>query len=238
MCKLISLSVLIFVIASCVSEGKKSKKNIISEQAQSGSQSSQGNSSSNDGYVQVERLGRPAINEGLVLSNDLLNAFNSIPPTLDLATSNPTVLAVLQQAATALGIFDSLDGTNHFQAGFDSNVVKGFLPDVMRIDVSANIAVSSYSYNGDAVALASPVAVAGAVILTGGRKIEDDIADITLSYLVTGNPGSPTSPHGFTITDNVEYAGVPGNTSQGHRKLFGQSSYRGAAVFPFLARPY
>ena len=32
----------------------------------------------NEGYVQIERLARPAINEGLVITNDYLNAFNSI----------------------------------------------------------------------------------------------------------------------------------------------------------------
>ena len=56
--------------------------------------------------------------------------------------------------------------------------MKGFLPDVMRIDSAVNIPVGTYAYNGNAVALTSPQAVAGAVILTGGRKIEDDVADI------------------------------------------------------------
>ena len=40
-------------------------------------------SSSDPSYVQIERLGRPAINEGLVITNDYLNAFNSISPSQD-----------------------------------------------------------------------------------------------------------------------------------------------------------
>ena len=50
---------------------------------------------------EVERLGRPAINEGLVVSNSLLNAFNSVPPSADLS-SNATVVAVRTEAATTL----------------------------------------------------------------------------------------------------------------------------------------
>src|SRR5262245_22702821 len=61
------------------------------------------------GYVQIERLARPGINEALVVSNANLIAFNSIPPTLDLATDNPAVLAVLKEAAGTLGVVDSLD---------------------------------------------------------------------------------------------------------------------------------
>ena len=36
----------------------------------------------NQKFQQVERLGRPGINEGLIVTNDFLNAFNSIPPLL------------------------------------------------------------------------------------------------------------------------------------------------------------
>ena len=101
--------------------------------------------SSSKKWVQIERLGRPGINEALVLDNDKLIAFNSIPPTFDLAVDNPTVLSVLQQAATALNLFDSLDGADQFANDFSNKVVQGFLPDVMRIDVNAPITVGKWA---------------------------------------------------------------------------------------------
>ncbi len=179
-------------------------------------------------YVQIERLGRPAVNEGLLVSNNKLVAFNSIPPTLDLATDNPAVLEVLTEASFALDLVDSLEGTNTFGDGFNSEVVTGFLPDVMRIDTSKAIPPGTAAYNGDFVLVRGTKAA----MLTGGRKIEDDVIDITLSYLVAGDPS------GGTIKDNVSYQGTAGNSSQGHKLLNGQTSYGGPATWPFLATPY
>lgn len=178
-------------------------------------------------YMQIERLARPAVNEGLVLSNDKLNAFNSIPPTLDLATDNPAVLSVLKEASAALDLVDSLEGANNFGDGFDSEVVAGFLPDVMRIDTSKSIPPGTAAYNGDFVLVEGTKAA----MLTGGRKLEDDVIDITLSYLVAADPS------GGTIKDNVSYQSTPGNTGTGHKMLFGQTAYNGPATFPFLAKP-
>ena len=94
-------------------------------------------------------------------------------------------------------------------------------------------------HNADAAVITSPTDAAGGVILTGGRKIEDDVIDISLSYLGSANPGSPNvGSHGLPIVDNVSYEGVPGNPSQGHKKLWQQSSYNGSAQFPFLPMPY
>lgn len=178
-------------------------------------------------YQQIERLGRPAVNEGLVISNDKLLAFNSIPPTLDLATSNPAVLAVLQEASKVLDTVDTLEGAETFANGFDSQVVAGFLPDVMRIDTSKSIPVGTSGYNGDFVLVEGTQAA----MLTGGRKLEDDVVDITLSYLVAGDPS------GAAVKDGVSYEGAAGNIAQGHKKLNGQTAFNGAATFPFLALP-
>jgi hypothetical protein len=167
---------------------------------------------------QVERLARPAINEGLVVSNDFLNAFNSIPPSADLS---PAAAPVLTEAAKSLDAFDMIDGKEDLTA---ANVVTAFIPDVMRLDTRVDIPLGTTAYNAD---------LSGSNgILTGGRKIEDDVIDITLSFLVGKDPS------GNSVKDNVSYAGVAGNAAQlGHRLLTGQSSRLGAAQFPFLAVP-
>ncbi len=189
-------------------------------------------------FKQIERLARPAINEGLVRGNDNLNAFNSIPPTLDLATGNSAVLAVLVDASASLDLFDIIDGTDDHGDGFASEVVAGFLPDVLRIDTLASIPPGTAAYNGAFV-----VNDSGAPMLTGGRKIEDDVGDITLSYLVAGDV---TALSGRAISDNTFYGGSAGNSAQGHKPLHGQTvpaapdtiTPGGAATFPFLAAPH
>ncbi len=188
----------------------------------------------------VWNLGLPAVNEGLVLSNDLLNAFNSIPPTLDLDTSNATVLSVLQQAHAVLDLVDDLDGVEQFSAGFpNSEVVRGFLPDVMRIDLEVGFQANQAAYNGDAVVVTDhPLGINDqndAFMLTGGRKLKDDVVDITLSYLAFKNPFADDQGN-FTVGDNVSYRGE-NDVTQGHDRLFNEDQ-DGNAQFPFLANPY
>lgn len=168
-------------------------------------------------YVQIERLARPAINEGLIVTNDYLNAFNAIPPSADLS---PDAAAVVGEAVATLDAIDLLEGNNNV----DPLVIAGaFLPDVMRIDTAIAVAVSSGSY---------AAATGGSLgILTGGRKLEDDVIDITYNVLV----GTPQG----TLGDGVRYQGYPGvNPAQpGHKMLHGAATYNGAADFPFLATP-
>ncbi len=171
------------------------------------------------GAVQVERLARPAINEGLLISNNFLNAFNQIPPSADLSEA---AAPVLTEAAAVLEAFDQVDGKDDLTV---EAVTTAFLPDVMRIDTRVDIGPGKDAYNAD---LSGDKG-----ILTGGRKIEDDVIDITLSLLVAGDPT------GATVKDNVSYEGVSGNEAQpGHRRLYKQTSPKGRATFPFLARPY
>lgn len=153
-------------------------------------------------FTQIERLARPAINEGLIVTNAYLNAFNMIPPSADLSDAAAPVRA---EAVAVLEAVDGLDGTQNV----DSNVIAGiFLPDVMRIDTTKTLTGSAY---------AGSAATSG--ILTGGRKITDDVIDITLTVLV----GSP-------VGDGVKYEGVPGNPAQpGHSPV--------QATFPYLAKP-
>jgi len=165
-------------------------------------------------YKQIERLGRPAVNEGLVVTNDFLNAFNSIPPSADLS---PAAAPVVSEAAGTLTAFGN-------SAQRVTDIATAFLPDVLRIDTTVASPVGSGAYASGAV----PVGALGVVMPAGGRKIEDDVIDITLSVLTNG----------AITTDNVSYAGVGGNAAQpGHQKLHGQVAYNGAATFPFLAKP-
>lgn len=146
-------------------------------------------------FQQFERLARPGINEGLIVTNDFLNAFNSIPPTADLSRAAAPVGAEAKKTLKALG--------NDEQR---ANALLGaFLPDVMRIDTTI-----PSGYGNALNAKLSPIA---------GRKLADDVIDITLSILTNQ----------AVTTDNVSYEGTPGNPSQGHKPLEQQ--------FPYLALP-
>lgn len=190
----------------------------------------------NDGYTQIERLARPAINEGLVITNAFLNAFNSIPPSADLSAGAASVVA---EAGTVLTAINKYGRDNGLNAPAVSAVVAGFLPDVMRIDTRAAIRVGVWAFNGDSTT------IDGAAMLTGGRKIEDDTPDIVLSYLLAGNPacgpgtacavGEGTSYSGGTACANAGRGSNPANP--GHKCLYGQTQRNGTAEFPFLASP-
>lgn len=169
-------------------------------------------------YKQVERLARPAVNEGLIVTNDFLNAFNSIPPSVDLT---PPASAVVAEAAATLTAFGN-SGTRV------NDIAGAFLPDVMRIDTTIATGVAAGAYANGAV----PVGALGVVMPVGGRKIEDDVIDITLSVLTNG----------AITTDNVSYGGAAGNEAQpGHKKLHGQGAGPWVAgqpaTFPYLAPP-
>lgn len=183
-------------------------------------------------WIQVERLARPAINEGLILTNAYLEAFNSISPDLDLSDAAAPVRA---EAVAVLGLLNSFSANLGITTAPSPGVVAGgFLPDVMRIDTSVDMTPQTTAYNADFVL------VDGNPMLTGGRKIEDDVMDITLSYLLAGDPS------GGSIGDGVTYAGAAGANCQpndslpnqpGHRCLVGQTTRKGSARFPFLAIP-
>jgi hypothetical protein len=133
-------------------------------------------------YQQVERLGRPGINEGLVTSNNLLNIFNSVPPTVDLSPAAGPIGADAARTLKALGNSDERTKT----------LLTAFLPDVMRIDTSGP---SGY---------ANALNIKGSPIR--GRMLLDDTIDITLSVLTNGavksdnvsyegTPGNPAQGH-------------------------------------------
>jgi Domain of unknown function (DUF4331) len=113
-------------------------------------------------YQQVERLGRPGINEGLITSNNLLNIFNSVPPTADLSPAAAPIGAEATRTLKALGNND--DRTKA--------LLQAFLPDVMRIDTTG-----ASGYANALNAKGSPIR---------GRMLKDDTIDTTLSVLTNG----------------------------------------------------
>ena len=151
-------------------------------------------------FKQVERLARPAINEGLIVSNDFLNALNSVGPDFEaaaLAGQKPAVEIASPIVGEAKQTLKAI-GNDEERA---NTLIGAFLPDVMRIDTTAE---SGY---GNALnSQGSPIR---------GRLLKDDVIDITLSVLTNG-----------AITgDNVSYEGTPGNPSQGHDPLETQFPY-------------
>jgi Domain of unknown function (DUF4331) len=137
------------------------------------------------GFKQFERLARPGINEGLIVTPAFLEAFNTISPKLDLS---PAAARVRQEAVETLNALDLLDGKDNV----DPNAIaKAFLPDVMRIDTTKP---SGY---------ASATNAQGSLI--GGRMLLDDVIDITVGALVgtpggdnvsyNGTPGNPAQGH-------------------------------------------
>jgi hypothetical protein len=157
---------------------------------------------------QVERLARPVINEGLVVKNEFLNTLNAVSPRFEaaaLAGQQPQadklapIAADIQTYLKALG--NSTDEAN--------KLIAAFLPDVMRIDTTLP---SNYSPSIPASclnALGSPVC---------GRKITDDVFDLTVSVLTKG----------AVTGDNVSYEG-PNLGGSSHKPVLGQ--------FPYLPDP-
>lgn len=146
-------------------------------------------------FQQVERLARPGINEGLIVTNDFLNAFNSIPPTADLSPAAAPVGAEAKKTLKALGNTDQRADA----------LLAAFLPDVMRIDTNVRS-----GYANALNAKGSPVA---------GRKLKDDVIDTTLTVLTNGavttdnvsyegNPGNPAQGH-KPLVSQFPYLALP-----------------------------
>ncbi len=186
--------------------------------------------------AQMERLGRPAINEGLVAKNNLLNIYNSVDPTVDLTDA---AIPVRGNVVTTLDAFLNTvpDGVatpaanagaklSLLGAGDMDYVVNNFLPDVMRIDTTiesgyvgtANLSGSALDPDGIDGTLPN-VTLAGRLV--GGRWITDDVIDMTLLYLI---PNSTNNALGGTLhSDGVRYI-------TNHRLPY--------ASFPYLVNPY
>ncbi len=150
-------------------------------------------------YSQIERLARPAINEGLILTHAFNNALNSVGPDFEaaaLAGRQPQAdiagPIVAEAKATLMAVGNSEERADA--------LIRAFLPDVMRIDTS-----KPSGYGAELNALGSPIR---------GRLVTDDVIDITLSVLTDG----------AITSDNVAFAG-PDATGRGHQPLLAQFPY-------------
>lgn len=218
-----------------------------------------GGAAAGSSYTQIERLARPAINEGLVFTQAYNKAFNSIAPSSDLT---PAASAVVSEAAVVLGLVKAL-GT---AAGVTptSNVLQiagGFLPDVMRVNTANNFTIDQQAYAGDFTVISASDGFPDAPMLTGGRKLTDDVMDNTLSYLLddtdgllAGTLGDGVTYNGATsiaadptdCTDTIyKDAAVMANSNQpGHGCLVGQTVRNNIAdvannvSFPFIPAPW
>jgi len=160
-------------------------------------------------FAQTERLARPAINEGLLITNDFLNAFNAIGPGSDGAALAGPVGAEAAATLTAVG-------SNSSDIAL---ILAALTPDVMRLDTTIPNAQAGFSIA--AVLAGNPTIDARlnpTSIPTGGRLLQDDVIDLIL-VVVT---------HNLATTDNVSYTGG-GNVGQGHSAM--------STTFPYLAPP-
>lgn len=145
-------------------------------------------------FNQVERLARPAINEGLIVTNDFLNTLNSVDPAFEAAVLKGQEPAASAAAPIVGEAKQTLLAIGNSDARADA-LLQAFLPDVMRIDTTG-----PSGYANALNAKGSPIR---------GRMLEDDVIDITLAVLTDG----------AITSDNVSYSGIPGNPAQGHDPL-------------------
>lgn len=110
---------------------------------------------------------------------------------------------------------------------YADRVFSQFIPDVMRIDTALTSTYFSAANLCNGAAANSP-------LLCGGRKLDDDVIDITYFYLLAG----ATVPTGLAgnvpqalalVNDGVSFAGAANNPNQGHPAV--------SATFPYSAPP-
>lgn len=179
-------------------------------------------------FTQVEFLARPAIGEGLLFSNDLLNTYNAVPPRFVAAAlanpGSPEGQAAAPVFAEATAVLNILTGL--VPAGpTTGEVVAGFLPDVQRIDTSLDF---SPNVDGTETSAYGSVFDTAGLSPVSGRKLTDDVIDITLGFLTGGAVPSDGVPY---------YNPGNGNAAIGHSRLNGETVNFGPSTFPYLAPP-
>ncbi|MBM3979554.1 MAG: DUF4331 domain-containing protein [Planctomycetes bacterium] len=194
----------------------------------------------NSTNVQIDRMGRPAINTAVIPPiprgsmfpinssslnrNDVRNAFNAIHPRDDRTMFGDDMVSVL----TAFYPAGRPGGTpNATQAGVVANLL---LPDVLVFDVT-----STAGFGGDLVT------ANGETFLAGGRKLSDDVVSVELQVLTdddlpAGLGGGPNQP--ALVTQNVRDDNRSGTTGLMDGSIVGPGSpdtgTQRLAVFPYF----
>ena len=167
-------------------------------------------------FQQVERLGRPAINEGLIITNDLLNTWNSVGPSVEadfLAGKSQAAKPIADEATVVLKALGNSDA----EVG---GLFKALLPDVMRIDTT-----KTSGYAGSAPGKLDNVTKDLRPV--GGRMLKDDVIDVTLILAVP--KGAPNEAAIANLeSDNVSYDG-PNANGTSHKPVLSD--------FPYLTAP-
>lgn len=173
--------------------------------------SDRGPASDSGPWVQVNRMGNPLFNEGLVALRDKDN-YNRTPPTVDAAR-----YAQYARAPELIVLLNATFGTNFVTAN-RADLQAVYIPDVLRVNTST-----------------APVRLAGQTGFSrlgfiggdttngisggwpNGRRLGDDVVDIALTAIASG----PAYTTITTIGDNIA-----GNDIAYHR------------VFPYSATPH
>jgi Domain of unknown function (DUF4331) len=146
-------------------------------------------------FEQTEQLARPAVNEGLIISQDNYALYNRIMPTRGQAANVARLAQDATKVLAALG--NSPARTNA--------LLTAFLPDVMRIDTTG-----PSGYANALNSLGAPIR---------GRLLADDVVDITFAVLTNGavttdnvsyegTPGNPAQGHS-PLEGSFPYLALP-----------------------------
>lgn len=169
--------------------------------------STTGENTSSGPFIQVNRLGNPLFNEGLVAIRDKDN-YNRDSPTSDIAkystyASNPEIVVLIN--AALLG--SATPTTGPLTTTGRADIVGIYMPDVVRVNtntpavnVAGDAAFSRLSFIGGEVLNDG---TAGRSIPGGwpnGRRFGDDVTDIALTALVSG----PTYASILVTGDNAD----------------------------------
>lgn len=162
-------------------------------------------------YVQVEHLGRPGVNEALLISDGFLEGYNATAPTFAgvPATVLPQVVAEAKTVLRAIylgacflnGVASLTPSTGVKPAGMMCNEVGAALLEVDGETQKAATITASSAYADAVFGLFIPDVMrintanasayqtlcgSGPMLLCGGRWLRDDVIDVTYDFFING----------------------------------------------------
>jgi hypothetical protein len=145
-------------------------------------------------FVQVNRMGNPLFNEGLVAVRDK-DRYNALQPTAD-----RTQFAQYARGPELITLINTVFGTS-FQTDNRTDLVGIFIPDVLRVDTSTEPVrlagqpgFNRLSLFGDDVTASGKPSG-----WPNGRRLGDDVVDIALTAIASG----PSFQNIFLLGDNI-----------------------------------